>query len=130
MMDLSAIISPAAQQLATAMVGDAWGVARDAIARRMGRGNQAETAKVAADLDTSRSRALAALTAGNQEMPVLYCIGYLDGLLAGRPELADMVESLPSVLRTAAHTEIRNYNSGTVGKLLQVEGDIHGGVTM
>lgn len=129
-MDLSAIVSPAAQQLATAMVGDAWALARDAIARRMGRGNQAETEKAAVDLDTSRSRVLAALTAGNKEMPVLYCVGYLDGLLAGRPELADMVESLPSVLRAATRTEIHNYNSGTVDKLLQVEGDIHGGVTM
>jgi hypothetical protein len=63
-------------------------------------------------------------------MPLLYCIGYLDGLLAGRPELADLVESLLSVLRTATRTEVHNYNSGTVGKLLQVDGDIHGGVSM
>jgi hypothetical protein len=38
-MDLSAIITPAAQRLATAMLGDAWTAARDAIARRMGRGS-------------------------------------------------------------------------------------------
>jgi hypothetical protein len=63
-------------------------------------------------------------------MPLAYSIGYLDGLLAGRPELADLVESLPAVRSAGARTEVGNYNSGTVGKLLQVDGDIHGGVTM
>jgi hypothetical protein len=129
-MDLSALVLPGTQQLLAAMMGDAWSTARDAIARRLGRDGRAEAAQAATALDASRTRVLAAHADGRDDLTLAYCAGYLEGLLAGRPDLdlAQLLEALPGTRAEEGPQQVGNYNSGTVGKLLQVDGDIHGGV--
>jgi len=57
-MDISTLLLPRAQKLAQAMLGNAWNLTCDALARRWGRGDRAAEA-AAAELDDSRERALA-----------------------------------------------------------------------
>jgi len=58
-MDISTLLLPRAQKLAQAMLGNAWNLTYDALARRWGRGDRAAEAAAAAELDDSRERALA-----------------------------------------------------------------------
>lgn len=129
-MDLSGLVMPGTQHLVAAMMGDAWSAARDAIARRVGRGDNAEEERAITALDASRARVLAAQAGGRDDLTLMYCAGYIEGLLAGRPDLADLRDILPAPDDDVpARGGVGNYNSGRVGKLLQVDGDIHGGVT-
>lgn len=58
-MDISTLLLPGAQKLGQAMLGDAWNLTRDAIARRWGRGDRAAAEAAATELDDSRENALA-----------------------------------------------------------------------
>jgi hypothetical protein len=128
-MDLSGLVVPGTQQLLAAMMGDAWSAVRDVIARRVGRGSATEQERAVAVLEESRARVLAAHAGGRDDLTLMYCAGYLEGLRAGRPDLADLRDIFPAARSAQDRESVGNYNSGTVGKLLQVDGDIHGGVT-
>ncbi|WP_194924222.1 hypothetical protein [Catenulispora pinisilvae] len=131
-MDFLSLLMPGAQNLATAMLGDAWNVTRDAIARRWGRGDQTETDKVAGELDESRSNALAMLNGGQMDERELkaFLAGYI--LASSHNDLA-RVQVLMDLQATPNPPTVRrvgNLNNGNVEKLTQIEGNVHGGIHM
>jgi hypothetical protein len=130
-MDISAMLLPGAQKVATAMIGDAWTVTRDAIARRWGKGDKKAEDKAATELEVSRTRALALIDGGEPDERLLtaYWLGYLAGVANDHPEwleaLSDVSVQRGELARTAGFV-----NTGTVEKLVQVEGGVHGGLQM
>lgn len=132
-MDLSTVLMPGAQSLASAMLGDAWSATRDAIARRWGRGGRAELAKAEAHLEASRARANALVSgaadpAERDRILVAYWIGYLAALLDERPDLGEAISALRAPAAGPGGGDVHNSNSGTVhGALVQAR-DISGGV--
>ena len=135
-MDLSTVLMPGAQSLASAMLGDAWATARDAIARRWGRAGRAEVAEAEAHLEASRARANA-LVAGTEDagerdrMLVAYWVGYLAALLDERPDLSEAVAALrpAPAAGIVGSANVQNSNSGTVhGSVVQAR-DVSGGVS-
>jgi hypothetical protein len=129
-MDLSAMLLPGAQKVATAMLGDAWTATRDAIARRWGKGDKKAVDKVTSDLEVSRTQALSLIDGGSSDERLLtvFWMGYLAGIASEHPDwLAELVEPVP--VSTASETVgIANY--GKIGNLVKVDGDIHGGFRM
>ncbi len=81
-MDISTLLLPGAQKLAQAMLGDAWNLTRDAIARRWGRGDHAAAEAAATELDNSRENALALFGSGQADEAQLnaFIAGYLAAL--------------------------------------------------
>lgn len=133
-MDLSTVLMPGAQSLASAMLGDAWTATRDVIARRWGRGGRAERTEAEAHLEASRARAnllvAGADDAGERNrILVAYWIGYLAALLDERPDLSEAVGALRTAPAAAAGAvEVQNNNPGTVyGNVIQAR-NISGGV--
>ena len=130
-MDLTTLIVPAAQQLASSVLGETWNGVRDAIARRLGRGHTVEIEKAAAELDATASRALAEQAAGDGEALVTYWATYLEALVVARPDLADLLKSLAEGSYAQPRVEVRNQVNGTIyGKSAIVGGDVHGGISM
>jgi hypothetical protein len=127
-MDLGSLVLPGAQSLVAAMLGDTWKSVRSALARRWGHGQDDQTAVAEQHLEQARSQALVLAGDGAERQARLevFWAGYLVGLLAERPDLADAVRDLGA--GTARTSETHNSNTGTVhGNLLQA-GDIHGGI--
>ncbi|MEY9858516.1 hypothetical protein ABH935_004131 [Catenulispora sp. GAS73] len=130
-MDISTLLLPGAQKLAQAMLGDAWNLTRDALARRWGRGDRAATEKAATELDNSRERALALFGSGQTDEALLnaFIAGYLAALAHGEPERVHDLVNLDPAPRPSEVT-VGNINTGQVAKLAQVDGDVHGGLHM
>src|SRR5260221_8728792 len=95
-MDLSALLLPGAQKLATAMLGDAWTLTRDAIARRWGRGDVDATDKAVAEPDDSRSQGLESFgrDLGNERLMNAFLAGYVAAFARTQPESADALGRL------------------------------------
>ncbi len=131
-MDLSALLLPGAQKLATAMLGDAWTLTRDAIARRWGRGDVDATDKAVAELDDSRSQALELFgrDLGNERLMNAFLAGYVAALARTQPERVDALVSLDLEPGLPAGGTVGNVNTGRVGKLVQIDGDVRGGIHM
>ena len=131
-MDFSALLLPGAQKLATAMLGDAWAVTRDALARRWGHGDRATTAEATAELDDARSGAIANFGADQADQRLLnaYLAGYLAAMLRAHPDRGEALLSMTQDFAPPAVGRAGNVNSGRVEKLVQVDGDLHGGVHM
>jgi hypothetical protein len=130
-MDISTLLLPGAQKLAQAMLGDAWNLTRDAVARRWGRGDRAAAKAAAAELDDSREYALALFGGGQADEAQLnaFIAGYLAALARTEPERVRDLANLEPAPRPSEVT-IGNINTGEVAKLAQVDGDVHGGVHM
>lgn len=130
-MDISTLLLPGAQKLAQAMLGDAWNLTRDAIARRWGRGDRADAAKAATELDDSREQALALFGSGQVDEVQLtaFIAGYLAALARTEPGRVHDLANLEPAPRPSEVTA-GNINTGQVTKLAQVDGDVHGGVHM
>ncbi|WP_194904205.1 hypothetical protein [Catenulispora rubra] len=130
-MDVSALLLPGAQKVATAMLGDAWNATRDAIARRWGRGDKQAVDKVAADLEVSRTRvlALAGGDAPDERLLTAYWMGYLAGVANDHP---DWLETLADVVTPQAGTPRTGgiVNTGEIGKFVKIDGDVNGGLRM
>lgn len=133
-MDISALLMPGAQGLATAMLSDAWTATRDAIARLWGRGNHDDAAEASRELEDSRTRALELFSASDGDRQALvqaFLAGYLAALGRTDPE---RVEALTSVVSDPQPVEgtakVGNLNQGRVDKLVQIDGNVRGGVHM
>lgn len=137
---------PGAQSLVTAILTDSWSQTRAALARLWARrrpdehtsaSSAAEVEAAGAELDLAREQAL--LVSGEGPEPEragrmeLFWIGYLAGQLAARPELADPMRALPTVLaaqEATSHTTVVTNKaiSGTVhGDVVQAD-DVSGGI--
>lgn len=130
-MDISTLLLPGAQKLAQAMLGDAWNLTRDTLARRWGRGDRAVAAKAATELDDSREHALALFGGGqvDEAQVAAFVAGYLAALARTEPErLHDLANLEPAP--GPSEVTVGNINTGQVTKLAQVDGDVHGGVHM
>jgi hypothetical protein len=129
-MDLASLLQPGAQNLASAMLSDAWAAVRGAIAHKWGRGDADSTDQMANELDSARADAMALVRrsdAGSSALPepqqrdlALYWAGFLRRMLEDRPDMAEAIAGLPTVIGTVHRTEM-TVGSGTA----QV---IHGGV--
>jgi hypothetical protein len=130
-MDLSALLLPGAQNLVTAMLGDAWTSTRDAIARRWGKGDKTSTDQAVAELDDSRSQAIALFAAGEPDERLLeaFVAGYLAAIVRARPDRVEAIIELGAASQPGS-ARGGNHNSGRVGKLVQIDGDVDGGIRM
>ncbi|MEZ0115163.1 hypothetical protein ABH920_009198 [Catenulispora sp. EB89] len=130
-MDVSTLLLPGAQKLAQAMLGDAWTLTRDALARRWGRGERAAVEAAAIELDDSRQHALALFGGGQVDEAQLnaFIAGYLAALARNEPERVRDLANLEPASRPSELT-VGNINAGQVAKLAQIDGDVHGGVHM
>jgi len=126
-MDLSTLLMPGAQKLATAMLSDAWTATRDAIARHWGRGDRAETAKAVAELDASREQALAAFDSPHPDERLLqaFLAGYLAALTGSDPERLQVLQSLNV---TPASGSTFTVHDAKIENLVQAGRDITGKV--
>ncbi|ACU71417.1 hypothetical protein Caci_2499 [Catenulispora acidiphila DSM 44928] len=152
-MDLSTLLLPGAQNLATAMLSDAWTATRDAVARRWGRGDHAATKQAAAELDDSRTQALALFpasagvdavvpAAADPALLQAFLAGYLAALARTDPGRLPALFSLTAQPgQQAAAAAARNVNYGeverlvqvdaeSIDKLVQIDGDVQGGFHM
>ncbi|WP_194890891.1 hypothetical protein [Catenulispora pinisilvae] len=130
-MDISTLLLPGAQKLAQAMLGDAWNMTRDALARRWGHGDRAVAEAAAKELDDSREHALALFGSEQADEAQLnaFIAGYLAALTRTEPErIHDLVNLEPAP--SSSEVTIGNINTGQVAKLAQVDGDVHGGLHM
>lgn len=127
-MDLGSLVLPGAQSLVTAMLGDTWKSVRSALARRWGHGQDDQTAVAEQHLEQARSQALVLAGDGAEQQVRLevFWAGYLAGLLAERPDLADTVQTLAA--RPESDGGIHNSNSGTVHRSMLQARDIDGDV--
>jgi hypothetical protein len=131
-MDVATVLLPGAQNLASAMLTEAWSAVRGAIARRWGREDADSTGRMAAELDQVRARALAvagvegsnpdALATANRRDAALFWAGYLERLCAERPDLAEVIASLPDLTGAGSRSDV------TIGHGASqvVHGDVHG----
>jgi hypothetical protein len=129
--DFGALLMPGVKELATSMMSDAWSATRDAIARRWGRGDKAETEKAVVELDHSRSQALSLFSGEEVDERIMqaFVAGFLASTTYQRPERADAMLALAEGrLPVQEVTRGGNHNSGRVDKLAQIDGDVHGGV--
>jgi hypothetical protein len=144
-MDLTPIVTSGAQSLVAAILNDTWAQARGALSRLWARRRGADAAPdtvavehAGRDLDAARDQALALAGAGDaadrDERMRLFLAGYLAGQLAARPELAEAVAALPTLLGAGAPTSsttaidnIHNSFSGQARNVVQT-GNIDGGV--
>ena len=148
-MDLTTLVMPGAQSLVTSILADTWVQTRTAIAKLWARRRNASSPGEYADpdataidhagheLDAARQQALELAGNGSESDQAarmqLFWAGYLAGQLAGRPELADVLAQLPTLLGagapTSQTTNVHNTISGKVtGNALQA-GDIHGNIS-
>ena len=148
-MDLTTVVMPGAQSLVTAILTETWGQAHTAIARLWARRGSASgisaysepdvsaIEQAGQELEVARQQALELAGSGSESDRAarmrLFWAGYLAGQLAARPELAEVLTQLPTLLGAGAPasqtTTVNNTISGTVhGSALQA-GDIHGNIT-
>jgi hypothetical protein len=148
-MDLTTVVMPGAQSLVTAILTETWGQARTAISKLWARRgivsgtsayaepDVAAIEQAGHELEAARQQALELAGSGSESDRAarmqLFWAGYLAGQLAARPELADALAQLPTLLgagaATSQTTTVHNTISGTVrGSALQA-GDIHGNIT-
>ena len=148
-MDLTTVVLPGAQSLVSAILTETWGQAHTAIAKlwaRRGSGSGAggygelevsAIEQAGQELEVARQQALELAGSGSESDRAarmrLFWAGYLAGQLAARPELAEVLTQLPTLLGAGAPafqtTTVNNTISGTVhGSALQA-GDIHGHIT-
>lgn len=113
------------------MLGDAWNATRDAIARRWGKGDKQAVDKAAAELDVSRARVLALADGGvpDERLLTAYWMGYLAGIANDHPEWLEAVVEV-GMPHSATPRTGGIVNTGQVGKLVQIDGDVHGGIQM
>jgi hypothetical protein len=142
--DLTTVITPGAQSLATAMLTDSWGQIRAALARLWARRAKDGTAvaeqtlldQAGQELELAKQQAVSLAGEGAEAERAarmeLFLAGYLAGQIAARPELAAAVGSLPALLHAEASKTVpaQNTVSGTVhGNVVQAGGDIAGDIT-
>jgi hypothetical protein len=130
-MDLGALLMPGAQNIVTAMLGDAWTTTRDAIARRWGRGDDSATELAVAELDDSRSQALSLFSGQSLDEQIMrgFVAGYLAAAMRDRPERVDAIRALTEGrLLDGDVGRGGNHNTGQVTKLVQIDGNVEGGV--
>lgn len=132
-MDLTSVVTPGAQSLVTAILTESWGQLRAAVARKWALRHRAvdgsvegapDAAAVEAagrELDSARDQALALAGEGSDAergaRMQLFLAGYLAGQLAARPELADTVGLLPSLLASAVRAETAPEVSATYNSM-------------
>ena len=135
-MDVSAWITPGAQELAAKMMDQGWSAIRDAIARRIGRSGkgavaeEAATTVAATSLDAIRAKALTADPGSQQEILLAYCAGYLDALATTRPDLADLAQGLQVEQPDAGQGASGNLSTGRAKNVIQVGRDVTGGMSV
>ena len=153
-MDLTTLVMPGAQSLATAILTESWGQTRTAIAKLWARRHAAPGTSTYTDsaaepdpaaveqagheLEVARQQALELAGDGSESDRAarmqLFWAGYLAGQLAARPELSGVLTQLPALLgagQATSQTTTMHSNSitGTVrGNAVQA-GDIHGNIT-
>jgi hypothetical protein len=130
-MDMSTVLLPGAQNLASAMLTDAWSAIRGVIARKWARGDETSTSRMETELDAVRADAIAVSQAAGsdansssgqrQRELAFYWAGYLRRLLEERPDLAEVIASLPAA-DMQGHTTV----SVERGSAQVVHGDVHG----
>jgi len=146
-MDLTAMVTPGAQSLATAILTDSWSQARTALSRLWAHRhpsshpNESELTaleRAGTELDLARQQAI--VVAGNgpeseraNRMEVFW-IGYLAGQLAARPELTTAIQSLPELLGgwpgsepTRASVTTKTVSGTVHGNAVQAD-DVTGGI--
>ena len=126
-MDISALLLPGAQKLAAAMLSDAWTTTRDAIAGHWGRGSHKVAEEAVADLEDSRAQALALFPAtGPEQQPLLqaFLAGYLAALARTAPDRLEILADPAPVIKAST------LMSGRADKVVQIGGDVSGGVHM
>lgn len=124
-MDLTSVVTPGAQSLVTAILTESWGQVRAAVARKWARRHRTpDAAAIEAagrELDSARDQALALAGEGSDAergaRMQLFLAGYLAGQLAARPELADTVGLLPSLLASAVRAETAPEVSATYNSM-------------
>jgi hypothetical protein len=146
-MDLTSLVTPGAQSLVAAILSDSWVQVRSALSRRWTRDHHAGAApeapaiaveRAGRELDSARDQALALAGTGDAaqrgERMQLFLAGYLAGQLAARPELAEIIAELPSLLGSGTRgsstaTTVHNSFSGHARNVVQT-GDIEGDLTI
>lgn len=137
-MDLSTVLMPGAQNLATAMLTDAWVAMRGAIARRWGRGDASAEQHMETQLDAVRTDGLALIgmpatadspgeaAGAQQQVLAAYCAGYLRGLLEQRSDLVEALAlpSAPGSQPVEGGTSVRSRVSQVV------HGDVHAAISV
>jgi hypothetical protein len=133
-MDISALLLPGAQNLATAMLSDAWTNTRDAIARHWGRGSRKKAEEAVAELEDSRSRALALFPDPGPDRELLvqaFIAGYLAALARTEPDRLQALAGLePGAVPLTSPAVVGNLASGIADRVVQISGDVRGGVHM
>jgi hypothetical protein len=144
-MDLSTIVTPGLQNLVTMMLGETWSAARDALARRLGRGDAESTRKAEVELDSVRTevRALAGDGQGASDVGAeidrrvleAYVAGYLRRVREENPEVDEALAVLPTANQASDQSTVSTGGGmtqvfhGKVGSVFSVE-RLDGGLTV
>ena len=144
-MDLSTIVTPGLQNLVTMMLGETWSAARDALARRLGRGDAESTRKAELELDSVRTevRALAGDGRGASDADAeidrrvleAYVAGYLRRVREEDPEVDEALATLPAAIQASDQSTVSTGGGmtqvfhGKVGSVFSVE-RLEGGLTV
>ena len=147
-MDLSTLVVPGAQSVASAILTDAWNTARAALARAWnrsaanGQGSGGETERgeqASTDLDLACRQSLELAADGSADeceaRLKLYWAGYLAAATQAHPELLEVLADLPYLLSDiggtspANSTTTSNSVSGTVHGSMVQTGNVQGSIT-
>lgn len=142
-MDLSTVLTPGLQNLVTAMLGEAWGATRDALARRLGRGDAESTQKAGYELDSVREDVQALVQDGEGTLDVeldrrlleAYVAGYLRRVREEHPDVDEALTALPASIEAADQSTVATGSGmtqvfhGKVGSVFSVE-RLDGGLTV